>query len=180
MIIRRTTLMTALLATFLGATLATAGAPGAAAFEDLQVDQGVDVVGRLVGRFTVRARKIEIQRGMSKKQEITGEIETIDAGARTLRLAGIKVVLSPDAVVEDDDENPVEFPHLKSGQRIKAEGFVGDGAVLRAEEIEVKPAREEPEVGLEARVEKIDAARRTLTVMGFTVLVVPTTKISTE
>jgi hypothetical protein len=150
----------------------------AGVFDDLKAGQALDVDGRMVGPKTIRATSIEVQRGTVRKQEVTGDIETIDVGGRTLSVLGMQVTASSNVIVEDQLDAPVEFSGLKVGRRIKVEGRLGDDGVFHADEIKLKDA--DPEVALEGPVEQVDGARKAITLVGFTVLVTPATKIKVE
>jgi hypothetical protein len=146
-------------------------------FADLHVGRGVEIEGTLVGARRMQATAIEIRQATDEDQEVTGTIEAIDAGAKTVTVLGVKIVAADTTIVEDEEGLPVDFSSLKRGWRIKAEGTLQAGA-LAAEEIKMKEAKEKAKI--QGKIEGVDPAAQTLTVMGLRIDVTPATSIHIE
>ena len=169
--------MTVLAASAFGVTPTLAALP-----DDVRVGTRVEVKGRLVGPRALVAEVVEIDTrpGGDHDDELGGVIESVDAPAKALTAAGIRIATSDGTVFEGESRQPVVFGDFKRGQWISVDGQLGEDGILRASEVRIKTAKPERigQTKLEGRVQRVDAARNTFTLLGTTVTVTPQTQIT--
>jgi hypothetical protein len=155
------------------ATQVRAAARGA--FSDLLVGRGVEIEGTTSGAQGMQATRIEVRQSAEGDQEVTGIVEAVDAAGKTITVLGIRIATDAHTLFEKEDGVPGAFSSLQKGQRIKAEGELQGDRVLAAEQIKIKETKDKAKI--QGKIEGVDQAGRTLTVMGFTVSVTPATVI---
>jgi hypothetical protein len=146
--------------------------------DDLRVGAFVDIEGKPLDAKTVIAAEVEVQPGMVPEQQVKGVISAVDPAARSLTIAGVKIVANPDALIEDPADAPMEFSRFAVGKRGKAEGEFANG-VLKATELslkEMKPGKEN-EVGMAGQISSVDRAAETFVLLGINVMVTPQTRV---
>jgi Domain of unknown function (DUF5666) len=170
---------------FLPVTVLAASAFGvaptlAALPDDVQVGTRVEVKGRLVGPRALVAELVEIDTRPGGDDGLGGVIESVDAPAKALTAAGIRIVTSDGTVLEGESRQPVVFGDFKRGQWISVDGELGEDGSLKASEVHIKTAKPERtgQTKLEGRVQRMDTARNTFTLLGTTVTVTPRTQIT--
>jgi hypothetical protein len=159
--------------------LAPAGASGGppATFETLKVGQVVSVDGKPAGARAVIARVIEIE-ARPDEDKVKGRIDAISAADESFTVLGVKVV-APAAAITDREERALPLSTLQKGRVVKAQGRLKEDGSLHATEIKVGyPAADDAEV--QGRIQAVDAARRTLTVMGLTIRLTSATRITAD
>ena len=152
----------------------------AALTDDLPAGTRVEVKGRLTGPRAVVAEEIEIDPRPGGDEGLGAAIESVDAEAKALTAAGIKITTSDETVLEGESREPIEFTDLKRGQWVSVDGTLGEDGVLTASEARIKPPKpgKTRQTQLEGRVQEVDAAGNTFTLLGATVTVTPQTRIS--
>lgn len=161
-----------------------------ASFEDLQVGQAVSVEGRYLGAKAILASEIKIDDEPIDQEKLKGKIQTIDDKEKSMRITDVKVLVTPDTLIEDRDiedpngdedaeieGSPIEFSALRKGWRVKVKGRLQEDDVFTAEQIKVRKPKRSNEIEIESTVQAIDEAQNTLTVMGFTARVNQRTEI---
>lgn len=162
-----------------------------AGFDGLQVGQTIVAEGKPLGLGgkAILAREIEIKH-RPPEEKLKGLIEAIDRDESTLIIAGVKILLYPDTLIETDqvthiipqegqhaDDAPIDISALALGQRVRVKGKLRDDGAFDAKEIEVRKTKTEEEAEVEGELLSIDRPRRTLNVLGFTIHVSPRAKI---
>jgi hypothetical protein len=152
----------------------------AAPLDDVQVGTRVEVKGKLVGPRALVAELVEIDTRPGGDDGLGGVIESVDAPAKALTAAGIRIVTSDGTVLEGESRQPVVFGDFKRGQWISVDGELGEDGSLKASEVHIKTAKPERtgQTKLEGRVQRLDTARNTFTLLGTTVTVTPRTQIT--
>jgi len=152
----------------------------AALLDEVQVGTRVEVKGRLVGPRALVAELVEIDTRPGGDDGLGGVIESVDAPAKALTAAGIRIATSDGTVLQGESRQPVVFGDFKRGQWISVDGQLGEDGILRASEVRIKTAKPERtgQTKLEGRVQRVDAARNTFALLGTTVTVTPQTQIT--
>jgi hypothetical protein len=150
--------------------------------DTLQAGTRVEVEGKGAGTGSVRAEEVEIQSQRGGKDTLKGRVRTVEPEARTLTLAGVKIVASDATLLEGPDREPVSFSEFRPGQRLKAEGVFGQDGLFAAERLTVRNERSEKadEVVLEGPVQQVDPGSQSFTVFGVRVMVTPRTALQRE
>ena len=160
---------------------ALAGAAHAQMSDDVALGVRAEAEGRLSASGVLVATEVEIKRAKSGLDQAQGPIETVDPAARSLRVAGVSVVLDPGATLSGADGQPLELARLAPGQRAKAEGPFRDG-VLHARSVEAEEAKpdEADEVEIEGIITHVDRVQSTFQLLGLTVKVAPQTEVELD
>jgi len=160
---------------------ALAGAAHAQMSDDVAVGVRAEAEGRLSASGVLVATEVEIKRAKSGLDQAQGPIETVDPAARSLRVAGVTVVLDPGATLSGADGQPLELARLAPGRRAKAEGAFRDG-VLHARSVEAEEAKpdEADEVEIEGIITHVDRVQSTFQLLGLTVKVAPQTEVELD
>jgi hypothetical protein len=148
--------------------------------DDVAVGVRAEAEGRRSGGVIV-ATEVEVKRTKAGTDQAEGAIESVDAAARSLRVAGLAVALDAGASVSSDDGRPLELGQLEPGARAKAEGSFRDG-LLHARSLEVAEAKpdEAEEVELEGIITHVDRTQSTFQMLGVTVRVTPQTEVQLD
>ncbi len=162
-----------------------------AGFDGLQIGQTIAVEGKPLGLGgkAILAREIEIKH-KPPEEKLKGLIEAINREESTLMIAGVKILVYSDTLIEtkqvtqvvpygeqDSGKAPINFSALELGQRVRVKGELRDDGAFDAKEIEVRKTKAEEEAEVEGKLLSIDRPRRTLNVLGFTIHVNPRAKI---
>lgn len=176
-----------LAAQFTGALFLCAGAESFAQtktaadlFSTLKPGQWIKIEGASQKDMTVIAKEVKLLTGDFQDDDC--EIEApvraiIDKDKKQFQLLTIPVMMEADAKYESDDGSFTRFDQLKPGMYVEIEGaYLKDGSFL-ADEIQPESAAEAAGVVLVAKAEKVDAAKRTITLMGVTFQISDKTKV---
>jgi hypothetical protein len=149
--------------------------------DDLAEGARVEVDGTLSESGEVVAVEIEIKRTPAGTDDLEARVDAVDAAERTLKIAGVAVVLESDAEVTDDDGAPLQLENVRPGQQAEVEGRFEDG-VFRASAMEVEDldADEATQVEIEGTISELDSARSTIRVLGLVVRVTPHTEVELD
>jgi len=158
------------------APAALAGMP-----DDIREGTFVELEGNLVGDKLVMAMDIEVTNAVQGDAAVKGMIKSFDPVARTINIAGIDVVTATDALVQDEENLPMDFTGFIVGRRGKAEGTWKDG-ILTAHRIKLKRIKgdRENEVDLSGMATKVNRKGESFTVNGVEVLLTPTTVVEVQ
>lgn len=150
-------------------------------FSSVKPGQWVKIEGAIQKDFGLIAKEVKILTG--DFQDDDWEIEApirrvVDKGQKKYEVLLIPVKMQEDATYESDDGSVTSFEGLKAGMYVEIEGtFMKDGTFM-GEEVQPQLEPEEPNsASLVGKAEKIDAARKTITLMGITCQVSEKTKI---
>jgi hypothetical protein len=99
--------------------------------------------------------------------ELEANIESIDAANGTLRILGLTVAVGAGLEIKDLDKSPIGLTALSAGTRIKLKGRLQADRSFIADKIKVKMHSPDEHDEIEAEITALDAATRTLVVMGF-------------
>jgi hypothetical protein len=157
-----------------------AATPSRAAFPDeVQIGTRVEVNGQLRGPRAMVAHLIEIDTRPGGEDGLGGVIDSVDANAKTLTVLGIKIATSSETALAGESREPIEFADFKRGQWVSVDGTLGEGGVLAASEVRIKPPKQQGprEPKLEGRVSEVDRTGNHFTLLGAKVAVTPQTVV---
>jgi hypothetical protein len=137
-------------------------------FKDLKIGMRVNIEGRYTGNASLRAEQMEIKQD-GDLDEMEGNIETVDAAQRTITLFGASLRMDAETHILDLAKSSIPLESLQPGTRIKTKGRMTHEHLYRPEKIKVKSNSPDSMDELEGRIESIDAAQRTMKLMGFTI-----------
>ncbi|MEN8184115.1 MAG: DUF5666 domain-containing protein [Myxococcota bacterium] len=149
--------------------------------DDIAPGTRVEVEGRIDSGGRIVAKEVELESTPSGIDGLEGRIDALGAGAdatRRLRVAGVEVVLEPDALVRDGDGDALDLRAMSIGQRAELEGQFVEG-VLRARALEVedmKPGKAD-RVQLRGIITEVDGRDDTFQLLGVEVAVASETKV---
>jgi len=151
-------------------------------FKSLKVGQWLELQGTPQADMSYTAKKVKLLTGdfQDDDWEIKGVVKSVSATQKQFTVFRIPVTVTPDCVYESPDGTFTAFDNLKTGILVECEGtYLKDGKFLAEEvqhETDFKPA-ELNELLVVGKVEKIDPAKRTVTIMGSTFRIAGATKI---
>lgn len=172
----------------LAATTALAQAPAAKSKQQVDIfatakpGQWAELNGPYQKDNTILATKIKFVSGniLEDDCEVSGKILSLDPESNQLKLVRQwPVKVSKDAEFKDKNGVAITLANLKPGMVVEAEGSYSkeNGFVAKEiEEDEVKEIEEADEVSVFGKIEKVDAAGKTIQVMGITFVVNEKTK----
>lgn len=151
-------------------------------FSTLKPGQWIKIEGAPQKDLTVIAKEVKLLTGDFQDDdcEIEAPVRAIsDKDKKQFQLLTIPVTMEADAKYESDDGSFTRFDQLKPGMFVEIEGaYLKDGSFLADE---VQPEIAEPEeaggVVLVGKTQKVDAAKRTVTLMGVTFQIGEKTKV---
>lgn len=151
-------------------------------FKTLKVGQWLELQGTPQADMLYAAKKVKLLTGdfQDDDWEIKGVVKSVNPASKQFTVYRIPVTVTPDCVYESPDGTFTAFDKLRTGILVECEGtYLKDGKFLAEEvqhETDYKPA-ELNELAVVGKVEKFDAAKRTVTIMGSTFRIADTTKI---
>ncbi len=164
--------------------------PGAVAKTRQQVDvfatakpgQWAEFNGPYQKDNTILAMKVKFVSGtiLEDDWEVSGKILSVDPQAQTLKLVRQwPIKCQKGAEFKDKNGIAVSFANLKVGMTVEAEGtYQKEGGFLakEIEEDEVKEEEEADEISVFGKIEKVDAANKTIQALGITFVITDQTK----
>lgn len=151
-------------------------------FKSLKVGQWVELQGSPQADLTYSTKKVKLLTGdfQDDDWEIRGVVKAINAGQKSFTVFRVPVTVTMETVYESADGLFKAFNDLAVGILVECEGtYLKDGKFSAEEvqrELEFKPT-ELNELQVVGKVEKIDAVKRTVTVMNSTFRIADATKI---
>ncbi len=151
-------------------------------FSTLKPGQWIKIEGSPQKDLTVIAKEVKLLTGDFQDDdcEIEATVRAVlDKTKKQFQLLTIPVTMEADAKYESDDGSFTSFEQLKAGMFVEIEGaYLKDGSFLANEvQPEVADADDVGGVALVGKTEKVDAAKRTITIMGVTFQVGEKTKV---
>jgi hypothetical protein len=151
-------------------------------FSVLKPGQWVKIEGAAQKDFTVIAKEVKLLTGDFQDDdcEIEAPVRAIlDKNKKQFQLLTIPVTMEDDAKYESEDGSFMRFEQLKPGMYVEVEGaYLKDGSFLADE---VQPEVADPDeaggVVLVGKAEKVDATKRTITIMRVTFQIGEKTKV---
>jgi len=137
---------------------------------DLKVGQRVKVKGKPEegNRFVA----LEVSQKVPKDQaEIEGVLQAIDAAHNSVRILNREFTLPGDLNIQDLQQQRIALGELKSGELVKLKGKYSPSTGLAAEKLKMKETMGFMVEELQGIIDKIDSTEKTLSVVGFTVVV---------
>jgi len=149
--------------------------------DDLVEGARVEVEGTLSESGAVVAVEIDIKRTPAGTDNLEGRIDSLNVSERSLKVAGVAVVLVADVEITGDDGEPLPLESVRVGQEAEVEGRFEDG-VFRANSLEVEDleSEEAAEVEFEGTISELDSTRNTIRVLGLVVRVKPDTEVGLD
>lgn len=138
---------------------------------------------RLLPNGSFLATEIEPDEDQADEdEELRAVIESVDPAARTLRILGFTVALSPDAEITREPSGNATFEDLVAGLRVRADGAVSPDGTFLAKRIRIRESQyaEHRMVGRITEVRDLTSGTATLKVLGVTVLVNESTDLQVE
>jgi len=144
-------------------------------FNNLKVGQRIKVKGKPAEGNDFAALGISIKAG-DDECALEGRIQQVDAAAGLLRLLNRDFKLNGGVEIRNVQRQPIALPNLKVGDIVKLKGpYAANGfAPVKVKVQEPKGFNIEE---LQGKIDKMDAAGKTLEVLGFTVMVSDKTEI---
>ncbi|MEK7727157.1 MAG: DUF5666 domain-containing protein [candidate division KSB1 bacterium] len=151
-------------------------------FSVLKPGQWVKIEGAAQKDMTVIAKEVKLLTGDFQDDdcEIEAPVRAVlDKTKKRFQLLTIPVTMEADAKYESDDGSFTAFEQLKPGMFVEVEGaYLKDGSFLADE---VQPEIADPDelggVVFVGKAEKVEAAKRTITIMGVTFHISEKTKV---
>jgi hypothetical protein len=140
----------------------------------LKPGQWVQLEGYTQRSFTVECSEVQILTGdfLDDDWGLTGVVRTIDKMQREAKILTVPVKFDKDTEFENNTGKFGGFVDLKIGMLVELEGtYLKDGTFL-AKEVEdesaklAKKPKLKDEIQAMGKVEKVDAVKRTITLMG--------------
>ncbi len=141
-------------------------------FSDLRVGQNVKIKGDVSPAGVFNAAKIKALRD---EYSIEGVIEAINDVEMSITVLGVQGIATLASPVLDKDGASVEFSSLRRGQLVQVKGSTRSDGGFHVEEIELLEA--DGKLKLEGKIQSIDDAKGTVTVMGISIDVKKKNKI---
>ncbi len=151
-------------------------------FSVLKPGQWVKIEGAAQKDMTVIAKEVKLLTGdfQNDDYEIEAPVRAIlDKTKKQFQLLTIPVTMEADAKYESNDGTFTSFEQLRPGMFVEIEGaYLKDGSFL-ADEVQPETAdpKDTDSVVLVGKAEKVDAAKRTITLMGVTFQIGEKTKV---
>ena len=139
-------------------------------FNDLKVGQRVKVEGRLDEDGAFVALKIGAK-APEDEGVIEGLIQSIDHQKNTLCLLNREFILPDEVKIKDLHRDIISFKDIKAGDRVKLKGKYSELKGFVPEKIIMQEDTDYDIVELQGKIDKIDLRKKTLDVLGFTVIV---------
>lgn len=160
-------------------------ATGAAIFNSLKVGQWVKFQGLPQADQSVSATKIKLVTGDFKGDDwqVFGPARSLNREKKEFMILGVRIKAVADAEYSTDAANAqlTGFDHLKAGMLIEVEGsFLKDGTFLATDikdQTASTDAEDADEVEFFGKIEKLDAVKRQVTIMGVTFVINEATKL---
>ena len=170
-----------LFASFAIALLMIAPAAWAGMPDDIRDGAFIEMEGNLVADKLVMAMDVEVRNAVVGDAVVKGIISEFDPAARTLVIGGVNVVAADDALVQTDENLPMEFSEFIVGRRGKAEG-TWDNGIITASRVKlkrIKPGREN-EIDLSGTAMNVNRKGESFMLLGIEVLITPTTVVEVQ
>lgn len=151
-------------------------------FATAKPGQWAEVKGPYQKDNTILASKIKFVSGtiLEDDCEVSGKILSLDPQSNELKLVRQwPVKVAKDAEFKDKNGVATTLANLKTGMVVEAEGSYskeGGFVAKEIEEDEIKEEEEADEVSVFGKIEKVDAAGKTIQIMGITFVVNDQTK----
>ena len=149
--------------------------------DDIRDGTFLELEGNLVADKLVMAMDVEVRNSVNGDAVVKGMIKSFDPATRTINIAGVDVVAADDALVQNDENLPMDFTGFVIGRRGKAEGTWANG-VLTAHRVKLKrfkPGREN-EIDLSGSATQVNRKGESFTLLGVEVLMTPTTVVEVQ
>jgi len=149
--------------------------------KSLQEGQRVSVKGRLSPDGKLLARKIEIRKEQDDDEELRGDLDAVDPGARTVSILGYTVQVTSETEFSREPDEAASFEELRAGLRVKVDGYRrGDGA-FHADKIKIRRNQQYREQRIVGPIETrwpFDGGTARLRVVGLEVLIDEATELA--
>ncbi len=139
-------------------------------FNDLEVGKRVKAKGKPGESGTFLALEIATKTP-SDQAEIEGLIQSINHQQNTLHILNREIAVPNSIEVKDVNSNSVGFKNLKAGNMVKLKGKYSEAKGFVVEKIKIKETMGFTIEELQGNIDKIDREKKTLQVVGFTVVV---------
>lgn len=149
--------------------------------DDIRDGAYIEIEGNVISDKLVMAMDVEVRTAVVGDAVVKGIISEFDPTARTIVIGGVNVVAADDALVQTEDNVPMEFSDFVIGRRGKAEGTWANGIITanRVKLKRIKPGREN-EIDLAGTAMNVNRKGESFMLLGVEVLMTPTTVVEVE
>lgn len=149
--------------------------------DDIRDGTFVELEGNIVADKLVMAMDVEVRTAATGDAVIKGKIISFDPVARTINIGGVDVTAADDALIQNDENLPMDFADFVIGRRGKAEGTWENGGITasRVKLKRFKPGREN-EIDLAGNVSQVNRKGESFMLLGVEVLLTPTTVVEVQ
>jgi hypothetical protein len=149
-------------------------------FSAIKPGQWVKIKGVMQQDTALTAMEVKVLTGEMKEDdwEIAAPLRRIvDQSQKQLEVFGMQVSMQSNATYESRDKSLKGFEGLKPGMQVEIEGTYATGA-FKGREVQLETAAAGQEIGkLVGKVESVDPAMKTITLMGIPCQVSDQTKV---
>lgn len=145
-------------------------------FNNLKVGQRLKVKGKPAEGNNFAALGISIKAG-DDECTLEGKIQSLDAASNSLRLLNRDFKLNGGVEIKNVQRQPITLQNLKAGDFVKMKGPYAQTSGFAPVKIKAQEPKGFNVEELQGKIDKIDAAGKTLEVLGFTVSVSDKTEI---
>lgn len=145
-------------------------------FSNLKVGQRIKVKGKPAEGNGFAALAISIRAG-DDECTLEGKIQSLDAAANSLRLMNRDFKLNGGVEIKSVQRQAVTLQNLKVGDIVKLKGPYAEASGFAPVKVKAQEPKGFNIEELQGKIDKIDAADKTLMVLGFTVMVGDKTEI---
>ena len=140
----------------------------------LKPGQWVELEGNVQQDFSVLCTEIKLLTGdlLDDDWKLTGIIRSVNKEKQAMEILRLPIKIQPETEFDDDDGKMKSFTDVKTNMLVEVEGtYLKDGTLL-AKEIDnesaklTKKPQAKDKIKARGKVEKIDATKRTITLMG--------------
>lgn len=145
-------------------------------FNNLKVGQRLKVKGKPAEGNNFAALGIGIKAG-DDECTLEGKIQSLDAASNTLRLMNRDFKLNGGVEIRNVQRQPITLQNLKVGDIVKLKGSFAPANGFAPVKVKAQEPKGFNIEELQGKIDNIDAAGKTLEVLGFTVTVSDKTEI---
>ncbi|MCG3119076.1 MAG: hypothetical protein ALAOOOJD_01404 [bacterium] len=145
-------------------------------FNNLKVGQRVKVKGKPADGNNFSALEVSIKPG-DEECALEGKIQSLEVEKNSMRLMNRDFVLNGSVEIKNVQRQPITLKNLKAGDLVKLKGPFSEATGFAPVKVKMQESKGFNIEELQGGITKIDAATKTLEVLGFTIIVNDKTEI---
>jgi len=145
-------------------------------FNNLKVGQRVKVKGNPAESSGFSALEVSIKAG-DDECALEGKIQSLDPEKNSLRLLNRDFMVNGGVEIRNVQRQPIKLQNLKAGDIVKLKGPYSESKGFAPVKVKLQEPKGFNIEELQGKINKIDAAAKTLDVLGFTVVTNDKTEI---